>query len=151
MAPSYHGGITYRWNQEIASEENEVERYGYNVLKAYELKNFNLAALSPSEKYDLYLGDLDFTLTRYERQRTQVLKTVKGSPEYNKKFKIPEWEGLCHAWAPATIHYKNPEPVEVIGRLGHVIPLGLQILKLYLTYNVQLGENPNVVFMGSKV
>ena len=114
---SYHGGITYRWNQEIASEENEVDRYGYDVLKAYQLKNFNLAALSPSEKYDLYLGDLDFTLTRYERQRTQVLKTVKGSPEYNKKFKIPEWEGLCHAWAPATIHYKNPEPVEVIGRL----------------------------------
>tara|TARA_Y100001954_G_scaffold71254_1_gene78104 strand:+ start:4184 stop:6562 length:2379 start_codon:yes stop_codon:yes gene_type:complete len=148
--PSYHGGITYRWNQEIASEKNEVERFGYNLLKAYELKNFNLATLSPSEKYDLYLGDLDFTLTRYERQRTQVLKTVEGSPEYNKKFKIPEWEGLCHAWAPATIHYKNPEPVEVIGRLGHVIPFGSSDIKALLTYNVQLGENSNIVFMGSR-
>ena len=148
--PSYHGGITYRWNQEIASEENEVERYGYSVLKAYELKDFNLSTLSPSEKYDLYLGDLDFTLTRYERQRTQILKTVKGSPEYNKKFKIPEWEGLCHAWAPATIHYKNPEPVEVIGRLGHVIPFGSSDIKALLTYNVHLNDNPNIVFLGSR-
>ena len=148
--PSYHGGITYRWNQEIASEENESERYGYPVLKAYELRNFNLATLSPSEKYDLYLGDLDFTLTRYERERTQILKTIKGSPEYKKDFKIPEWEGLCHAWAPATIHYKNPEPVKVIGRLGHVIPFGSSDIKALLTYNVQLGENRNIVFMGSR-
>ena len=85
-----------------------------------------MAALSPSEKYDLYLGDLDFTLLSEEKG--QIMKTVKV-PRYNKDFKIPEWEGLCHAWAPATIHYKNPEPVEVIGRLGHVIPFGSSDIK----------------------
>ena len=98
---SYHGGITYRWNKKIDSEKDEPLRFGYPILKPYELKNFDLAALSPSEKYDLYLGDLDFTLSKYERERTQIMKTVKGSPRYNKDFKIPEWEGYamlgpCH-------------------------------------------------------
>ena len=146
--PSYMGGITYRWNH--VELKKDSDRYSYEFLRPFELENFDLSKLSPSEKYDLYRGDYDFTLSNYERSRTQILKTVKNSPEYIKGFKIPEWEGLCHAWAPATIHYKNPGPVEVIGAEGHVIPFGSSDIKALLTYNIHLNENPDVVFLGSR-
>ena len=146
--PSYMGGITYRWNHKELSKDSD--RYSYRFLSPSELENFDLSKLSPSEKYDLYRGDYDFTLSRYERGRTQIMKTVKGSPSYIEKFKIPEWEGLCHAWAPATIHYKNPGPATVIGARGHVIPFGSSDIKALLTYNIHINENPGVVFLGSR-
>ena len=50
--------------------------------------------LSPAEKYDLY-GDKNWTLTKWERKRTGILKTVRVL-EYVSGHKIPKWFGLCH-------------------------------------------------------
>ena len=58
--------------------------------------------MSPTEKYDLYLGDTDFTLSK------QVWKSLE---EHSKgtKGKIKDWEGVCHGWAPAAAFMKRPQ------------------------------------------
>src|SRR5574343_122515 len=59
--------------------------------------------LSPAEKYDLYIGRTDFPLTNYELKRTGI-RTKKN---------IPEWEGICHYWAPASYLFDEPGPITV--------------------------------------
>ncbi len=55
---------------------------------------------SPSEKYDILVGDVDFfTLTNKMKSETK---------KYEKNGDIPSWYGLCHGWSPAS--YWFPEP-----------------------------------------
>ena len=141
--PTYKGGITYRWSSKL---DEGSERWTYPITG-----EFDISRLSPAEKYDLFLGDLDFSLTRYERMRTGVMKTLPGSSLYDDSFEIPKWEGLCHAWAPATYLYKNPSPVVMTGKLGHKIPFGSSDIKALLVYFLHLeGENLKTKFLGSR-
>ncbi|MFT6602754.1 MAG: hypothetical protein ACJARO_000262, partial [Bacteriovoracaceae bacterium] len=63
--PTYKGGITYRWNSKKSTNEN----IAYKLTGVTNIKSLDeLAKLSPSEKYDLFLGRTDFPLTNFERQ-----------------------------------------------------------------------------------
>ena len=96
--PTYKGGITYRWQNKSKNKKDNVT---YNLIsseKASKLTTKQISLLSPSEKWDLFLSDYNFNLTKYERERTEVMT----------KKDIPAWFGLCHAWAPATLQYSNP-------------------------------------------
>jgi len=144
--PTFKGGITYRWNQRGTTQT----KAGYKFEKNAELLSLEeLKKLSPAEKYDLFLGRTDFPLTTYERNRTNVLKTIPGSSEYNSSFKIPTWEGLCHAWAPATILFENPKAVTVTGANGMEIPFGASDLKALLTYHLH-HNNAQTQFLGGR-
>lgn len=136
--PTYRGGISYRWKCRTKREE---EKYAYSI--GYDLPS-DLSCLSPSEKFDLFMNDREWTLTRYERNRTEVMKTIKGSSEYDPKFEIPKWEGICHAWAPATIAYENPKPIIVRNKQGLEIPFGSSDLKALLAYGIHL-ENSRLI------
>ena len=129
--PTYRGGITYRWNDRSSWG---VDRYGYAPKPYDDLIGRNLAYLSPAEKFDLYRGRYDYPLTYEERRRTRIMKTVPGSWEYRPGYKIPYWEGLCHAWAPATLGYEEPSPITVTNPDGLEIPFGSSDLKALLTY-----------------
>ena len=135
--PTYKGGITYRW----AKRENvESRRWNYRLPTLRQLKKMDLSTLSPSEKWDIYNGDLNFGLTKYERKRTGVL--VKNN--------IPKWEGLCHAWAPATVLYKNPKPITVKAPNGLKVPFGSSDIKALLTYHGHLSKSYKTNFLGSR-
>ena len=125
---TYKGGITYRWNDKDVEEE---KRFSYEIIKEFKDLKEDIKKLSPAEKYDLFLGRSEFPLTNYERKRTNILKTIEGHESYDKDFKIPTWEGLCHSWAPATILYSNPEPVTMVGKKGHKIEFGSSDIKAY--------------------
>ena len=62
---------------------------------------------SPAEKYDLYVGDYEFTLTR----------TAKY---YGRKFNgggdFSSWMGLCHGLSPAS--YMVPTPINAVTVIG---------------------------------
>ena len=87
------GGISYRWFTDKDFRENipnysatcpfdpkNPARWGYRLLDMKNIpNNFNLACLSPAEKFDLFMEDENWTLTKIERQRTRILKTVPGS------------------------------------------------------------------------
>jgi len=146
--PTYKGGITYRWN----SGDPVNDRYAYDIISAQkDIQGVDVATLSPAEKYDLYLGAWDMPLTNYERQRTQVMKTVTGSNTFDPGFTIPQWEGLCHAWAPATIMYDAPKAVTLNSRDGIAIPFGASDIKALLTYNVHSTQKQNrTYFLGRR-
>ncbi len=113
----------------------------YDLADASTLTQDQIDRLSPSEKFDLYKGDSNWTLTKLERDRTKVMT----------KKSIPEWWGLCHAWAPATIMYDSPDKVIVKGKNGHSIPFYASDIKALLTYNIHLfGKKKKTYFLGSR-
>lgn len=57
-------------------------------------------ALSPSEKYDLIVGDLSFSLTNSMWEQGKVY--------YDDSGKVEEWMGICHGWASASIILPRP-------------------------------------------
>ncbi|MBF0299529.1 MAG: hypothetical protein HQK51_12460 [Oligoflexia bacterium] len=145
--PTYKGGITYRWNQQSG---DEVQKYAYSLMSTDKIrKGIQSQELSPAEKFDIYLGRYDFPLTKYERKRTQILRTVQRSSEFDKNFEIPTWEGLCHAWAPATMLYQNPNPVKVINPHGIEVEFGSSDIKALLVYFLHL-NNGRTNFLGSR-
>ena len=58
--------------------------------------------MSPTEKYDLFLGDTNFTLSR------SIWNSLAEHEKHAKKHKIQDWEGICHGWAPAAVYMKRP-------------------------------------------
>jgi hypothetical protein len=131
--PTYKGGITYRWASETVLDS---QRWSYSTPGA----GVTINELSPIEKYDLYLGNTNFELTRMERKRTGIISRKK----------IPEWEGLCHAWAPATYLYENPHPVTVKDPRGNDITFYSSDIKALLTYHLHYSRAPKTNFLGSR-
>ena len=125
--PTFQGGITYRWNH---SSRSLKARIFYPIIAMEELKDPDeIRLLSPAEKYDLLIARPDYPVTNFERNRTEILRT-RSEPD----FKIPRWEGLCHAWAPATHLFDNPAPVTMTNPEGIEIPFGSSDVKALLTY-----------------
>lgn len=61
-----------------------------------------LDTLAPSEKYDLLVGDENFTLTA---QTIAKINQLHGL--YNGW--VPAWFGVCHGWAPASLSIPRPQ------------------------------------------
>ena len=139
---TYNGGLAFRW---LGVEKGKSKQVTYPLLtkeKVSKLSGLDLKFLSPAEKWDLYMSDYNFTLTRAERERTGVMTGKK----------IPKWFGLCHAWAPATLYYTMPKPIELKNYNGLTIPFGSSDIKALLTYNLHLQNETenNTVFMGGR-
>ena len=60
--------------------------------------------LSPAEKYDLLVGDKNFTLTNS--------MFLEGKKYYDRNGKVESWMGICHGWAAAA--YVLPRPKSVV-------------------------------------
>lgn len=147
--PSFLGGISQRWN--TPGWENELKS-GYQILSKEEVKESEasvLESLSPAEKYDIASNDYGFSLTRLERERTGILKTFPSSSEYEEGFYIPEWEGLCHGWAPATIEFKEPHPVEFENSEGIKVPMYSSDIKALLSYLYHY-QSPKSTILGTR-
>ncbi|MCS6915619.1 MAG: hypothetical protein RMK29_00075 [Myxococcales bacterium] len=56
--------------------------------------------LSPSEKYELIIGDANGTLTQQ--------MWAEGEWYYKQSGKVERWMGICHGWAP--VSYMLPRP-----------------------------------------
>ncbi len=83
--------------------------------------------MSPSEKYDLYLGDHRFTLTRAAWQ------TVVEVQDRFKK--VPLWTGSCQGWSVASIFVPRPQKAITIMSLDgrYLIPFYPDDLKALAT------------------
>jgi hypothetical protein len=57
--------------------------------------------LSPAEKYDFVMGDMNFSLTAF---------SWKTGEKYQKSYNmVPKWVGICHGWSGAA-HMNMPIP-----------------------------------------
>jgi hypothetical protein len=86
-----------------------------------------LDQLSPTEKYDLYLGDTDFSLTH------SVWQAIQEQSDFRKG--IQEWEGICHGWSTASAYVKRPSHKVVVPSLNgkFLIPFYPDDLKALVT------------------
>ncbi len=113
--PRKDGGISYRWQTEEAHTYASPSRE-----EAFAMSAEALALLSPSEKYDLLVGDYRYPLTLRAKARNQPTEAA--------------WTGYCHGWTPASMHFDEPKPVVVANPDGLQIPFGSSDVKALLTY-----------------
>jgi hypothetical protein len=71
-----------------------------NYVKSRPASGIPLEHLSPSEKYDLLVGDSNFTLTKRMWDA--------GRYYHDRDGHVEPWMGLCHGWSPAS--YMLPRP-----------------------------------------
>lgn len=131
--PLKKGSINYRWYAR--------EKTGFNLDsptrdEALKMNVTQLAALSPSEKYDLFTGRYDYPL------RNEIAKIA--SP------RAMLWEGICHGWAPASINHTEPESKLLKNPQGIEVPFGSTDIKALLSYYYAYGFVTQDVQMGSR-
>jgi hypothetical protein len=83
--------------------------------------------MAPSEKYDLYIGDHDFSFTHAEWDSIKEHKDYAGY--------MALWEGTCHGWATAAIYAPRPEKAFTVVSLDgkYMIPFYPHDLKALAT------------------
>lgn len=97
-----------------------------------------ISVLSPSEKYDLLVGDKNETLTK------KMLN--EGRSYYENQGKVETWMGICHGWAPAAFMLERPtNVVEVLAADGKTMipfyPSDIKALGSLLWANVRTYSN----------
>lgn len=117
--PSFQSGIANRWNSD---NPQNFHYKTYSKEELHAMTSAQLKELSPAEKFDIFNGRYDYPTVKSEWKRT--------SPQ------DPQWEGLCHGWAPSSLSYKEPNPVTVANSDGIQVPFGSSDIKALLTYFV---------------
>jgi ankyrin repeat protein len=152
--PTYQGGVSYRWNTEVKEDiSGKNHRFHYPILKEDEIDQVDLNSLSPTEKYDLLMGQTTFPLTRYEKKRTNINSTNPDSPNFRPDYEIPLWEGLCHAWAIASLEFLEPGPIIYTSRNNRKIPFAASDIKALLTFFIHLEQQKSYLstrYLGSR-
>jgi hypothetical protein len=97
---------------------------------AAQLSEAEIGSLSPAEKYDLLLGDENFTFTKQVIQRVDDLWSAKL---------LATWTGICHGWSPASLVLPRPEHSFSLkapnGRLIPFYPADVKALAAFLWAN----------------
>jgi hypothetical protein len=145
--PWKNGGISYRWQApppkiiraEESNSRSKVDqletdmRIHYKTLdegRSYEalltyLKTTNLNALSPVEKFDIYVGDYQFNATKHTK--------LKRGPERKKNMLSSSWQGYCNGARAAgalmpepqhSITVTNPDGIKVKFEIADLKALG---------------------------
>ena len=79
-------------------------------ISSINIEKYISSYFSASEKYDLLISDLSFTLTNQNKQQGKPL-SKNGDVEF--------WMGICHGWAPASLIYSRPQrDVEMVAGDG---------------------------------
>lgn len=115
--PTKEGLINNRWS---SSEYGRLNYKSPNKQTLFRMSQQQLAALAPSEKFDILFGNYHYPL------KTEAQGYVSPRAE--------DWEGLCHGWAPASLNYSEPQPVTMRSVDGLDIPFGSADIKALLSY-----------------
>ncbi len=105
-----YGQTSYRYSGRggFGSYVNAVGHYSQpgeweGVSRRFDLTELarQIIPWSPSEKYDLTMGDETFSLTKEQKREGEKYKTLSGDVE--------DWMGLCHGWAAASVMVPPPK------------------------------------------
>ncbi|MCM2324474.1 MAG: hypothetical protein NDJ90_14545 [Oligoflexia bacterium] len=108
--PIYRGILAARYADPRSETDDWKDAYTFSKENAlHEIlanapNQSSIDMLSPSEKYDLLVGDSDGTLTK--------AMWKEGEGYYSRFGKVETWMGICHGWAPAA--YMLPRPSNAI-------------------------------------
>jgi hypothetical protein len=115
--PLNKGNINLRWHAKI---QNGFHLSSPIKTEALQMREEEIAELSPAEKYDLYMGRYDYPLT------LEVSRLAKSDAK--------DWEGICHGWAPASMNHYEPKPKIMLNAQGIKIPFGSSDIKALISY-----------------
>ncbi|WPU67030.1 hypothetical protein [Peredibacter starrii] len=131
--PSRFGGIAYRWNHPNPQPFKYTLHTKEELLKMSEKE---LSQLSPSELYDIAMGDYGYTLTK------KTLKSYKPDDLW--------WEGICDGWALAASHYSEPDKTVVTNKDGIKVPFGASDVKGLLSMHEAYNANGMYARVGAR-
>lgn len=131
--PSYLGGIAYRWNHPFP---NPFEYEFHTKEELLRMSDDQIAQLSPAELYDIAMGDYSYRLTK------KVLK--KYSPD------DLWWEGICHGWALAALHYPEPDKSTLINKDGIRVSFGSSDVKALVSMHDAFNSRGFYVRVGER-
>ncbi len=115
--PSQAGGINNRW---AAPRPSGFHTYDFPRNEVMRMSVQQMKALSPSEKYDIYMGRYDYPL------KAEVAGRVSPT--------AADWEGICHGWVVAALHHAEPQPKVLMNRDGVSVPFGSADIKGLLSF-----------------
>ena len=114
---SHKGGINIRWN---TPTKEGFDYSSPSKAKVLTMSLAELATLAPTEKYDLFTGSYDYPM----KARAATAASEQA----------PDWAGICHGWAPATLNHNEPTPKVMTNPDGIQIPFGSSDIKALLSY-----------------
>ncbi|MBC7397226.1 MAG: hypothetical protein H7333_07260 [Bdellovibrionales bacterium] len=129
--PSFRGGINARWN---TPEHDGFQYTPPTREQSASMTLAELAKLSPSEKYDLFMGNYQYPLW------TEVRRFANPN--------AGEWSGLCDGWAMAAIQYAEPQALTLPNPDGILIPFGSSDVKGLMTYAAEFHFRRTTVQVG---
>lgn len=86
--------------QDADLEEEQIWLWMRDYHEEHLATPADINKLSPSEKYDVLMGDTEYTLTK------QMINA--GKAYYDQYGKVDSWMGLCHGWSPASFMLDRP-------------------------------------------
>ncbi len=99
----FQGGATWKGYFEYISNKKDTLKsiaQDGNVLA--------LESLSPSEKYDLLIGDITQEQKTYEAGYLTPHMWSEGKGYWDQHGDVEAWMGICHGWAAAAYMVKRP-------------------------------------------
>jgi hypothetical protein len=133
--PIYQGMLANRYaDPEFPASSDWKANNDYVIQHLGQSHDLNM--LSPAEKYDLIVGDTNYTLTK--------AMLADGKAYYDNSGKVEAWMGLCHGWAPAAYMVKRPErAIQVMAADGvTLVPLYPSDIKALTTLVWSNGDVP---------
>jgi len=123
-------GIRYKRIMWTSNRDNLIARKSlheqvvHNINSIPEDKYDNM---SPSEKYDMLMGDVNFTMTNNVVQMVEKMDSIGL---------VAAFSGVCHGWSPASLEMPRPEHVITVmspfGRKINFYPMDLKALASFL-------------------
>ncbi|CAE6907082.1 hypothetical protein ACOMICROBIO_LKFPLAJE_01803 [Vibrio sp. B1FIG11] len=104
--PLYSGAAAWRYGDRELSASNWREYFDFSHIQkpVVSVQGQDREDLSPAEKYDLLVGDTQFTLSKRSWD--------SGKGYYESNGSVERWMGLCHGWAAAA--YMLPRPTQSV-------------------------------------
>ena len=131
--PTFRGSINYRWNA--------VDKDGFNYYPptkdvVLHMSQADLMQLSPTEKYDIFMGHYDYPL--HEEVRSYGNSGA------------PQWQGMCDGWSIAALQFSEPMPVTMANPDGVMVPFGSSDIKALMTFAAAIHFEVETRQVGSK-
>ncbi|AQS37212.1 putative pre-peptidase [Shewanella psychrophila] len=104
--PLYKGSLanryleSHRWQDYLNYVDSWQNYFTDKVEPVVNYVELRRNKLSPAEKYDLLVGDDNFSFTKSHWKR--------GKSYFDRSGSVERWMGLCHGWAPASYMFPRP-------------------------------------------
>ncbi len=130
--PRNDGGISRRWQDLSGTIKYKI----LSEKQARALTEEQISKLSPAEKFDLLQDDYGFSFT----------SRVKRQNPSNR----PDWEGICHGWAQASVHHEQFSPMTFKNKSGQEIRFASSDIAALMSYYYAKVGGGKVRFLGRR-